>query len=153
MLNHSELTSDIGFLVYVTRTYPSMIPYLKGFHLTAHMWRGNRDEEGWKLPSKEAKEEDDDDDDSISSQDSLASLDITRAGDHGLDLDCEASFGKVTRENPEEATLDYVLKKKRNSPVAHAPASNQTPVVPRLHADVWALQQLTQSDLPALKVV
>ncbi|KAL3780370.1 hypothetical protein ACHAWO_009694 [Cyclotella atomus] len=29
-----------------------MIPYLKGFHLTNEMWRGNRDSEGWKLPSR-----------------------------------------------------------------------------------------------------
>ena len=51
MLPHSELLSHRGFLVYVTRTYPPMIPYLKGFHLAADMWRGGRDKEGWKLPS------------------------------------------------------------------------------------------------------
>jgi hypothetical protein len=28
--------------VYMTRAYPSMIPYVKGFHLTIEMWRGNR---------------------------------------------------------------------------------------------------------------
>ena len=71
-LNHSELISDTGFLVYVTRTYPSMIPYLKGFHLTAHMWRGDRDEEGWKLPPKQSL---DDDDNSVTSLDSLTRLD------------------------------------------------------------------------------
>ena len=48
-LDHKELLSDRGFLVYVTRTYPAMIPYLKGFHLTIEMWRGGRDSEGWKL--------------------------------------------------------------------------------------------------------
>ena len=48
-LVHKELFSDRGFLVYVTRTYPAMIPYLKGFHLTIEMWRGGRDLEGWKL--------------------------------------------------------------------------------------------------------
>ena len=52
-LSHKELLSDRGFLVYVTRAYPAMIPYVKGFHLTAEMWRGNRDEEGWKLPVTE----------------------------------------------------------------------------------------------------
>ena len=50
MLSHKELLSDRGFLVYVTRTYPAMVPYLKGFHLTIEMWRGGRNEEGWKLP-------------------------------------------------------------------------------------------------------
>jgi hypothetical protein len=49
-LNHKELLSDRGFLVYVTRAYPPMIPYVKGFHLTAEMWRGNCDEDGWKIP-------------------------------------------------------------------------------------------------------
>ncbi len=39
-LPHKELLSDQGFLVYVTRTYPAMVPYLKGFHLTIKMWRG-----------------------------------------------------------------------------------------------------------------
>jgi len=38
-----------GFLVYTTRTYPSMVPYLKGIHLTLDSWREHRDDEGWKL--------------------------------------------------------------------------------------------------------
>ena len=46
LLSHKELQSDRGFLVYVTRTYPAMVPYLKGFHLTIKMWRGGRDAEG-----------------------------------------------------------------------------------------------------------
>jgi hypothetical protein len=53
-LLHKELLSDLGFLVYVTRTYPAMVLYLKGFHLTIEMWRGGRDTDGWK-----AKEADD----------------------------------------------------------------------------------------------
>ena len=36
-LSHKELLSDRGFLVYFTRMYPAMIPYLKGFHLTIEM--------------------------------------------------------------------------------------------------------------------
>ena len=52
-LSHKELLSDRGFLVYVTRAHPAMIPYVMGFHLTAEMWRGDRDEEGWKLPVTE----------------------------------------------------------------------------------------------------
>ena len=39
-----------GFLVYLSRTYPSTTPYLKGLHLTLDSWRPNRDSEGWKLP-------------------------------------------------------------------------------------------------------
>ena len=37
-----------GFLVYTTRTYPAMVPYLKGIHLTLDGWRKHRDPEGWK---------------------------------------------------------------------------------------------------------
>ncbi len=37
-LAHKELLSDRGFLVYVTRTYPALVPYLKAFHLTIEMW-------------------------------------------------------------------------------------------------------------------
>ena len=48
-LSHKELLSDRGFLVYVTRTYPAMVPYLKGFHLTIEMWQCEQDAEGWKL--------------------------------------------------------------------------------------------------------
>ncbi len=36
-LLHKELILDRGFLVYVTHTYPVMVPYLKGFHLTIKM--------------------------------------------------------------------------------------------------------------------
>jgi hypothetical protein len=37
------------FLVGVTNAYPAMKPYIKGFYLLLEMWRGRRDEEGWKL--------------------------------------------------------------------------------------------------------
>ncbi len=45
-LDHKELPSDRGFLVYATRPYPSMVLYLKGVHLSLETWRGGRDEEG-----------------------------------------------------------------------------------------------------------
>ena len=47
-LNTKELTSDRGFLVYVTRTYRPMVTYLKGMHLTIDGWRQDRDSDGWK---------------------------------------------------------------------------------------------------------
>ena len=52
-LDHKSFISDRGFLVYVTRAYPPMVPYMKGFHLTAEMWRGNRDEDGWRIPLRD----------------------------------------------------------------------------------------------------
>jgi hypothetical protein len=39
-LLHKELLSDRGFLIYLTRMYPAMVPYLKGFHLAIKMWHG-----------------------------------------------------------------------------------------------------------------
>ena len=48
-LNHKELEKKRGFLIYVTRTYPAMVPFLKGIHQTLEMWRPNRDDDGWKL--------------------------------------------------------------------------------------------------------
>ncbi len=50
-LHHKTLESYRGSLVYLSRTYPSLVPYLKGIHLTLDSWRPNRDSEGWKLPS------------------------------------------------------------------------------------------------------
>jgi hypothetical protein len=42
------LESYRGFLVYLTRTYPDINPYLKGIHLTLDSWRPWRKEDGWK---------------------------------------------------------------------------------------------------------
>jgi hypothetical protein len=48
MMNHKLAEKYRGFLVY-TRTYTSMVPYLKGIHLSLDSWRPDRDEDGWKL--------------------------------------------------------------------------------------------------------
>jgi hypothetical protein len=53
-LSHKELLSNQGFLVYMTCTYPAMVPYLKGFHLTIEMWHGGRNSERWKLKPSNA---------------------------------------------------------------------------------------------------
>ena len=45
-----ELESIRGSLVYLQRTYPSITPYVKGYHLTIDSWRWNRDLEGWVIP-------------------------------------------------------------------------------------------------------
>jgi hypothetical protein len=50
-LPHKTSESYRGFLVYVSRTYPAMIPYLKGIHLSLDSWRPNRDEDGWRNTS------------------------------------------------------------------------------------------------------
>jgi hypothetical protein len=50
-VDYKEFESDLGYLIYVTRTFPCMQPYLKGFHLTLHGWRPGRGDDGWKLAS------------------------------------------------------------------------------------------------------
>jgi hypothetical protein len=44
---HKQLESIRGFLVYVARTYATMVPYLKGVHLTLDFWRAGRGKDGW----------------------------------------------------------------------------------------------------------
>mmetsp|Transcript_13380 Transcript_13380/g.19133 ORF Transcript_13380/g.19133 Transcript_13380/m.19133 type:complete len:439 (-) Transcript_13380:1232-2548(-) len=47
-MNHKKGEATRGFLVYVSRTYRAMVPYLKGLHLSLDSWRPGRDEDGWK---------------------------------------------------------------------------------------------------------
>jgi hypothetical protein len=121
-LSHKELLSDQGFLVYVTRTYPAMVPYLKGFHLTIEMWRGGRDADGWKrdadgwkLPPKEDDPEDDQYD-----------------------------------EDAARVRHRLGLKQGGPDPEVYAPKDGFTTPVPRLVDDVAALIQLSQFKLPAI---
>jgi hypothetical protein len=55
-LNHKELEKKRGFLICVTRTYPAMVPYLKGMHQTLETWRPNRDEACWKNKDTRVKD-------------------------------------------------------------------------------------------------
>jgi hypothetical protein len=56
-IGRKGLESSRGFLLYVTQTYPSMVPYMKGFHLTLDGWRKGRNSEGWKYLSQEIREQ------------------------------------------------------------------------------------------------
>jgi hypothetical protein len=47
-LNNNQLERRRGFLVYVAQAFPSLVPYLKGIHLTLDSWRSGRNEDGWK---------------------------------------------------------------------------------------------------------
>ena len=142
-LSHKELQSDRGFLVYVTRTYPAMVPYLKGFHLSIETWRGGRDEEGWKAK----------DDASIVSAHTVTSLDVTRSGAHGVNLDVAASYAPDVKEDEDEAGMDHRLCRKLGEARVYAPSSGITRAVPRLLDDVRALLKLTDFGLPPLRVV
>lgn len=57
-----------GFMVYISRTYPVITPYLKGVHLTLDSWRPWRRDDGWKMTMAEirtAREECPEMDDSV----------------------------------------------------------------------------------------
>ena len=45
-LDHSSLERDVGFLCHMSRTYPAMFPYLKGFYNMLNSWRLGQDREG-----------------------------------------------------------------------------------------------------------
>jgi hypothetical protein len=47
-MSRKRLEEIRGFLVYVTRTYVGMAPYLIGLHMTIDSWRAGRDAEGWR---------------------------------------------------------------------------------------------------------
>jgi hypothetical protein len=48
-LDYKMMESDVGFLCHVSRTYPMMFAYLKGFYNTMNKWRWDRDSDGWKI--------------------------------------------------------------------------------------------------------
>jgi hypothetical protein len=54
-LPRKRLEQIRGFLVYVTRTYPCIVPYLIGLHLTINGWRKNCDDDGWRLALSELR--------------------------------------------------------------------------------------------------
>ena len=52
-VNAAQMERDVGFLVHLSRTFPSVFPYLKGFYLTLNTWRKGRNDEGWKFTMNE----------------------------------------------------------------------------------------------------
>jgi hypothetical protein len=49
LLNFKDLQSEVGFLCHISRTYPIIFPYLKGFYNTLNNWRWDRDGDRWKM--------------------------------------------------------------------------------------------------------
>jgi hypothetical protein len=54
-IDFKTLESYRVFLIYISRTYTAITPYLKGIHLTLDSWRPWRDDDAWKLPLSEFK--------------------------------------------------------------------------------------------------
>ena len=48
-LLRKPMLSGRGFLVHLSRTYPGLVPFLKGVHHTLESWRRGRDADGWKF--------------------------------------------------------------------------------------------------------
>ena len=55
LINRKQMERGRGFLVHLSRTYPSMVPYLKGVHHVLEGWRVGRDTDGWKFSTDEWK--------------------------------------------------------------------------------------------------
>jgi hypothetical protein len=142
-LSHKELSSDRRYLVYVTRTYPAMILYLKGFHLTIKMWRGGRNSEGWKLRDYL----------SVGSSTLLSSLNATRARGCGLDLSLAASYLADQAEDKDVVGVNHRLRTRLGEGQVYAPGDGLTDLVPRFKDNIAALRQLTAFEIPPLRVV
>ena len=54
-LERANMESIRGFLVYMSRTYWDMNPYLEGLHLNLDSRRPFRDNEGWKIQGEKPK--------------------------------------------------------------------------------------------------
>jgi hypothetical protein len=101
-----------------------MVPYMKGFHLTAEMWRGHRDVDGWKLPTSRT-------------------LDVLPSVDH-------AEFRDFDED---EAAVGHAMRKCYGPVRPHAPENGKTTPAPRLLDDLKALLLLTNSRAPPLRIV
>jgi hypothetical protein len=55
MIHFKTTEQFVGFVVYVSMTYKSLVPYLKGIYLTLNSYRPDRDEWGWGIPQKKVK--------------------------------------------------------------------------------------------------
>lgn len=133
-LDHKELLSDRGFMVYVTRVYPTMIPYLKGFHLTIENWRGDRDEEGWKLNTSTLR--------------SAAALE-----DPEVEYEVEDDEVTLINQQRQEKFDEGEKESEEEEGQLNAPLDGQTTAVPRFRDDLQALLQLSNFELPPLRLV
>jgi hypothetical protein len=52
-IDRKGMMSGRGFLVHLSRTYPGIVPFLKGVHHTLESWRKGRNKDGWKYSRDE----------------------------------------------------------------------------------------------------
>jgi hypothetical protein len=125
-LNFVKLRSDRGFLIYVARSYPSMVPYLKGIHLTLSGYLPGRDKDGWKITG--AKRKKSENEAKLLHKRNLETSDANRA------RRCADEDGE------EDAEFDYV-----NFPATVTPAT-------RLKYDLKALCELCKAEKPVKRL-
>ena len=51
--DHKDLERKRGFFIHLAITFGSIVPFLKGIHLTLDSWRPGRGSDGWKMRDKE----------------------------------------------------------------------------------------------------
>jgi hypothetical protein len=138
-LEFKRLQSDRGFMVYATQAYPSMKPYLKGFHLSLETWRGGQDAKGWRL--RETPHQD--------PTDNPISEEMAEAG---VNIDGFQEEGAV--ESMDDIKLWHLIcSSTGSSSSGKGPVSGLTAAVPRFRQDLEALLQLMQSEKPILRRV
>lgn len=125
-MNFKKLRSDRGFLIYVTRSYPSMVPYLKGIHLTLSGYLPGRDKDGWKITGVKRRE-----------AEAQAKLNHRRS----LELsDANRARRSAADDDSLEEDFDYT-----KCPVTVEPAT-------RLKDDLYALLKLCESEKPVKRL-
>ncbi len=83
----------------------------------------------------------------------LGSLDVTRAGAHGLDLGLAALFSATCGKDEDEAAANHRLAVKLGEEHVYTPEDGFTTPVPRFKDNIRALHRLINYELPPLQVV
>ena len=123
-LDYKSLEKDVGFLVHMSRTFPSIFPYLRGIYNTLNGWRRGRDRDGWKLTRRE--------------------------WDLFLAMEEEMEDEEL---DTEERTRSGKMPAKTNGKTSRSSVPGRVNPVPRLSRDLTALQRLFSEEHPPLRLV
>jgi len=128
VLDFKDLERGRGFLVYLSRTYPSIVPYLKGIHLSIDCWRPNRDKDGWKKkPTKKR-----------------------------FSMSDEQEVGEFYTHDVDDIPNDLLLDKDGNLLQNQNDYENhpeKVSLAPRLFDDLHALEKFFEADKPCWRFV
>ena len=123
-------------------TYPSLVPYFKGIHLTLDSWRENRDAEGWRIHNY-----------CVTKKISYPILFYRKLGIEGIVIK-SISKEEVDEEKKEEKEEKWEEKESRSSenlaffPTKTPNAPERVHAVPRLRHAVQGLMEPTESLTP-----